>query len=448
MTDPSNDVINVTRMIDEGPISMLLIRVAILCATIAFLVGLDTSSINVAAPLIAEKLRLPHARLGPIFSAALLGSLLGALSFGTLADRFGRKRMLMAAVLIVGVFTLATAEADSFWRLLLTRFLAGIGLGGATPCFITLASEYAPKARRPTVTSLLWTAFPLGVIAGSFLNAYLLSNFGWQSIFLVGGVFPLVILLVLAIWLPESVRFLLAKNRDVAHVRRIVSRIVPSVTASTRIIADEEKMVGTPGRNLFSYGRAPETLVLWISCFSVFGTGLGVFFWSPTLMHDHGISLGRASTILGLSGIGALTGSAVAGRLIGRFGTTVVLAPAFLVGALATAALGYAAASPVTMTFDLFVTSTLIAGVGCSGVLAVASGLYPTAMRSTGLGWATSMGRLGELMSPLLTGMLMSVGWNLTQVFLMTALVLAFGAICILCLAWYAGSQVVQPTGL
>ena len=436
MTDIPEKIINVTQAIDDAPVGALLIQVGTLCAMVAFLVGLDTSSINVAAPLIAQKLNLSLAHLGPIFSAALLGSLLGASSFGSLADRFGRKRMLVAATLMFGVFTFATAMAGSVRTLLLSRLLAGIGLGGATPCFITLASEYAPRLRRAVVTSLIWTAFPLGVILGSFLNAYLLSSFGWRAIFFVGGVFPLAVMLALAFWLPESVPFLILKNPDSAQIHRIVSRIVPSLPTGARIVAEEERVEGAPIRNLFSQGRALQTLVLWISSFSIFGTGLGVFFWTPTLMHDHGISLSRASTMMGLSGIGALAGSALAGRLIGRLGPTAVLAPTFVLGALATAALGYVAGSPVVMAVDLIATSTLVGGVGSSGVLALASGLYPAAIRSTGLGWVTSMGRLGELMGPLLTGMLMSVGWHLDRVFLLTAAAPLLAALCILLLGW------------
>lgn len=197
MSGTSGDVIDVTRLIDDGPVTALLVRVAVPCGTVAFLVGLDTASINVAAPLIAEKLSLSKAHLDPIFSAALPGSLLGALSFGVLADQFGRKRMLVAATLTFGIFTFATARADSVPVLLLIRFLAGVGLGGATLCLITLASEYAPGSRRANVTSLIWTAFPFGVISGSFLNA--LSRFGWQSVFLVGGLFPLLVLLLLLV---------------------------------------------------------------------------------------------------------------------------------------------------------------------------------------------------------------------------------------------------------
>ena len=447
MTTEAGTVIDITRAIDDGPVSRLLVQAGILCAVVAVLVGLDTSSINVAAPLIAGRLGLSQAHLGPIFSAALLGSLLGALSFGSLADRLGRKRMLVVATLAFGVFTVATATAGSFGTLLLVRFLAGIGLGGAIPCLITLASEYAPCRHRAMVTSLIWTGFPTGVIAGSFLNAVLLRHFGWQAIFLVGGVFPLLAAAALLVWLPESIRFLLVRRPDAARIGRIAARIVPSLPAGATIVAAEERLHGAPIRNLFLHGRATETIVLWVSSLAVFGTGLGIFFWVPTLLADHGIPLSRAATMLGFSGIGALVGSAVAGRLIERFGPTAVLAPTFVLGALATAALGRAVGSPVGLTIDLLMTGSLIGGVGSSGVLALTSRVYPTAMRSTGLGWATGMGRLGEMLGPLLTGALIAVGWTLGQVFVVTASALTLAALGVLFLGWrVAHPRLAAPT--
>ncbi len=436
MTTEAGTAIDITRAIDDGSVSRLLVQTGILCAVVAVLVGLDTSSINVAAPLIARRLGLSQAHLGPIFSAALLGSLLGALSFGSLADRLGRKRMLVVATLAFGVFTFATATAGSFGTLLLVRFLAGIGLGGAIPCLITLASEYAPRRHRAMVTSLIWTGFPTGVITGSFLNAVLLRHFGWQAIFLVGGVFPLVVAAALLVWLPESIRFLLVRRPDAARIRRIAARLVPSLPAGSTIVAGEERLHGAPIHNLFLHGRATETVVLWVSSLAVFGTGLGIFFWVPTLLADHGIPLARAATMLGFSGIGALVGSAVAGRLIERFGPTAVLAPTFVLGALATAALGRVVGSPVGLTIDLLMTGSLIGGVGSSGVLALTSRVYPTAMRSTGLGWTSGMGRLGEMLGPLLTGALISVGWTLDQVFVVTASALTLAALCVLFLGW------------
>ena len=441
------EVLDVTDLIETGAARSLLVRVVLLCAMVAFLVGLDTSSINVAAPLIAGKLQVSQAFLGPIFSAALLGALLGALTFGSIADRLGRKQMLIFACVIFGVFTLLTAVAASFRAFLLIRFLAGVGLGGATPCLITLTSEYASRSQRAAVTSLVWTGFPCGVITGSFLNAFLLSKFGWPAIFLAGGLFPLILSVALMIWLPESIRFLLTRNPNDARARQIVSRIVASLHDGVRISAQDEQIEGASLRSLFARGRAPETVVLWFLSLITFGSGLGVFFWAPTLMLDHNIALPRAATIMGFSGLGALAGCAIAGTLIRRFGAMVILAPTFLLGALTTAILGQAANSLILVTLDLVMCSTMIGGLGPSGVLAVTSGAYPPAMRSTGVGWATGMGRLGEMLSPLLTGMLMSTGWKLNQVFLLTSLILVLGALCTLLLGWYAPrSRTTKPT--
>ena len=160
-------------------------------------------SIAVAAPIIADELKLARAAFGPIFSAGLLGAMIGALSFGPLGDRFGRKRALIAATVIFGVFTLATPMARSYEQLLAVRFAAGIGLGGATPCFIALASEFAPSRRRAMVASLIWAAFPLGGSVGGFANSFILTNFGWQTIFWIGGVLPIVVAAALIVWLPE-----------------------------------------------------------------------------------------------------------------------------------------------------------------------------------------------------------------------------------------------------
>ena len=168
MGDTDGKVINVNRLIDDGPVRPFQVFAISLCALVAFLDGADTQSIAVAAPIIADNLKLTRAALGPLFSAALLGAAIGALTFGPLGDRFGRKRMLVLATIIFGIFTLATALATSYESLLAIRFAAGIGLGGATPCFLALASEFSPGRRRAMVASLIWAAFPLGGSIGGF----------------------------------------------------------------------------------------------------------------------------------------------------------------------------------------------------------------------------------------------------------------------------------------
>ena len=436
MARPAGAVCNISREIDDGPVSFLLIQVGILCAMAAFLDGLDTGSIGLAGPLIAESLKLSRAHLGPIFSASLLGAMLGALTMGSLADRFGRRRMLILATVIFGVFTCATGFAASFQSLLLVRFLAGIGLGGATPCFITLTSEYAPKARRALATSMVWTAFPLGIILGTFLNGYLLSAFNWHAIFLVGGTVPLLVALAMALWLPESIRFLIVKRPDAAAIRRIAARLVPGLPGNVIFTADaEEKAPGSPLRHLFLEGRSLGTLLLWVVFLTSFGTASAIVLWAPSLMRDDGIPLARAAVLLGFSGSGVVFGTAVAGKLVERFGVTTVLAPALIIGAISTATMAYVV-SALLISIDLAVVGVSV-GIAAAGTLALATTMYPTEIRSSGLGWAIGMGRFGQVLVPLLAALMIKTGWRLGEIYVAMGMALVIGTACILLLRWH-----------
>ena len=436
MVRPAAAVCNIGREIDEGPVSFVLIQVGILCAMSAFLDGLDTGSIGVAGPLLAASLKLSRAHLGPIFSAALLGAMLGALTVGSLADRFGRRRMLILATTIFGVFTIATAFAASFQGLLLVRFLAGIGLGGATPCFITLTSEYAPKARRALATGMVWTAFPLGIVLGTFLNGYLLSAFNWHAIFLVGGTVPLLVALAMAIWLPESLRFLIVKKPDAAVTRRTAARLVPGLAADVVLTVDaEEKETGSPLRHLFLEGRSLGTLLLWVVFLTSFGTASAVVLWAPSLMQGAGISMARAAVLMGFSGIGVLLGTAMAGKLVERFGAAAVLTPALLIGAISTAALAFLR-SALAISGDLGIVGIAV-GIAAAGTLTLGATIYPTAIRSSGLGWAIGMGRFGQVLVPLLAALLMHAGWRIGEIYVAMAAALLIGAVCIVLLRWH-----------
>ena len=430
MTDnvQTGDVFNATRAIDARSHHGLMVQVAVLCAAVAFLDGVDTAAINVAAPRMADHLGLSRAHLGPIFSSGLLGAMVGALSFGWLADRVGRKRMLLIATAIFGVFSIATAFMNSFGPVLVMRLFTGLGLGGATPCFVALGSEYAPSARRARVTSLIWTAFPLGTVLGTFMCAYLISAHGWQSIFLAGGVMPLLVAMAILIWLPESLQFLLDTNRDPAAVRRIVGRFVPPPAADARIIVDRVATAVAPIATLFSRNRASETLLLWFAFAAVFGCTVAVFSWAPAIMHYHGIPLSRAAIGVGIGGIGSLLGSACAGFLMERFSPSILLATAFVLGALAAACIGHAAHSLATVTVDLMVTGFLIPGFGGSALLALAANIYPTAMRSTGVGGAMGFGRFGQVVAPLVVSGVIATGFDVDDIYLLIALVMLVAA--------------------
>jgi MFS transporter, AAHS family, 4-hydroxybenzoate transporter len=433
--------LNVTRLIDDGRVGRAQIIAVMLCAAVAFLDGVDSQSIALAAPIIAEGMKLTRAALGPVFSAGLLGAGIGALTFGPLGDLFGRKRILILATAIFGLFTFLTALVQSYDMLLLVRFAAGLGLGGATPCFITLASEYVPSPRRAMVVSLIWAAFPLGGMAGGFFNGYILGAFSWQTMFLIGGGAPIAAASVLGLWLPESIRFLMARGADPSRIAAILARIRPGTPAATHYVASEEPAGRAPLAQLFTGDRVAQTLLLWV----LFVTGFGVLAitvnWTPVLLREHGFPPAAAGMALGFHGLGALIGMGSAGKLIERFGGIPVLCPALLLGAAMTGALGYAAVSLPAMSIVLALIGVLV-GMGASGSIALASLIYPTAMRSTGTGWAMGMGRFGQMLTPLFAGAVTAAGYSGVELFLAFALAPLIGALAVLALR---GSPAAAP---
>ncbi len=402
------------------PTRALFLRVATLCAMVAFFDGVDSVSMGPAGPAILETLHLPSTRLGPIVSATLLGAVIGAFSFGNLGDRFGRKRMLLIATLVFGLLTLATAYATSFGELILIRFIGGLGLGGATPCFIAIATEYTPKEHRARVTSLIWTAFPVGNVVGTLLAAFLLAKFHWQAIFIVGGVFPLLVFVALLIGLPDT-------------RRAPAAAVEPS--AGLGMEPAMREFTHARYRVLFAPGTAVDTVLLWIAFLSVFGVVAAIFYFAPALMHAHGIPLKVAALVLGIGGIGSLIGSPAAGFLIEKFGASVVMATALVLGAIGTSAVGYVSGSVPAMMITLAFLGIFVSGMGISGVLAIAAVTYPASIRSTGVGGAVGSGRFGQVIMPLIISTMQFTGVAPTHLFLFIAPLLLLGAIVIVMLS-------------
>jgi AAHS family 4-hydroxybenzoate transporter-like MFS transporter len=408
--------LNVTRLIDEKPVGRLQILVFLLCAGINLLDGIDTQSIGVAAPFIAAGLGIKMAEFGPVFSAALFGATLGAIGFGMLADRVGRKPLLVVALITIGVFTLATAVAPSAHWLMLFRFIAGIGLGGATPCFITLTSEYAPARSRAAWTTLMWAGFPFGAMIGALLNSVLIADFGWRAIFYVGGVLPLVVAVVVAVLLPESLKFLVANPRKQAAARRVLQRMgIANVNAETRLVADDNQVSRPSLRHVFTEGRAVGTLLLWVPFFMGFGILTVAVLWTPSLLRMNGISPSATAFVVAFNGLGACVGQASAGYMISRFGLIRTLVPAFVLGAAATVGLGFGASS-VALAATFIGLNGLFIGFGAAGAIALAALIYPTAIRSTGVGLGMAMGRFGQMIGPLIAGALLGYGWHASQI--------------------------------
>jgi MFS transporter, AAHS family, 4-hydroxybenzoate transporter len=413
--------INVTRLIDDGPLTGFQIGTVICCALVSALDGIDTQSIGVAAPFIADELGVKLADFGPIFSSALVGATVGAASFGPLADRFGRKTLLILAVLLIGFFTILTVFANSVPMLMAFRVLAGLGLGGATPCFIALTSEYTPARLRAALVTLMWSAFPLGGLLGGLLNWYLIPHAGWRAIFYLGGVAPLVLALLLFFYLPESIKFLLVQRNDMKAVARIIARFgSPAVGGEPHFVLDEKPLPGASIRHLFTEGRALGTLLLWVPFFMGFGVLTVAVLWTPALLKLNGIAPANTAFVVAFNGLGGFIGQSTSGRLIQRFGILPVLIPAFLLGAVATVGLGYGASS-IALAATFIGLIGVFMGLGTGGAIALAATIYPTPIRSTGAGWGMAMGRFGQIVGPLIAGALLGAGWTAGPIMTVTA---------------------------
>jgi AAHS family 4-hydroxybenzoate transporter-like MFS transporter len=409
---------NVSELIDRHPLGAFQIRIVVLCTLVALLDGLDLQSIGLAAPGIMADLHVPPPALGTVFSAALAGLALGAFGFGPLADRIGRKTVLVGATACFGVFTICTALAPSFAILLAFRFFAGVGLGGAMPSFISLTSEYAPRRLRATIVALLWAGFPAGGMVGGLLASWIIPTFGWHSVFWVGGVIPLLVSVVLIVALPESIGFLVGTSAPPQQIFALLRRVFPdaSVPDQATFVLDEERASGVPVLQLFAAGRALGTLLLWISFFIAFMLLVTNSAWAPTLLKRDGLDIGQAAFAMAAFNFGSVVATCFVGWLIVRVGAGVVLPVAMLGSAVSVGLVGYAVPSVgfVVLLQGLF---GAFMGGGSSGLIALAAIYYPTAVRSTGVGWAMGMGRVGSFTGPLLVGSLLALALSSVSIF-------------------------------
>jgi MFS transporter, AAHS family, 4-hydroxybenzoate transporter len=411
-------VLEVGRFIDEQPYSRYQMLTAAMCSVLVFTDGFDAQSMGFVAPALAAQLHLTRAALGPLLSSGLFGMMIGALIFGPLADRFGRKPIIVISVFLFGILSLLTATATTAQEILVYRLLTGLGLGGAMPNAIALTGEYTPKRFRATGIMTMFVGFTLGGASGGFVAAGLISRFGWQSVFIVGGIFPCIAAVLALFFMPESIRFLVLKGGQEHRVSRYLKRIAPSadISPATNFEVAEERSAGFVVKQLFTDGRAGVTLLLWVMFFMNL---LDLYFltgWLPTVMSDAGVAVQTAILISSLFQLGGVTGNLVLGRVIDRTMSFRVLGLLYLLSALCVFFIGGAGGSVPLLVVSVFATGLTVLG-GQSSSNALTSTYYPTAIRSTGLGWALGMGRVGSIVGPILGGFLLTMTSETRRVF-------------------------------
>jgi MFS transporter, AAHS family, 4-hydroxybenzoate transporter len=436
--------VDVAAFIDAQPVGAFQIKLLLTCAAVLFLDGFDTQAIGYVAPALAKDLGLGRGMLGPVFSAGLFGLMIGALLFGPLADRVGRKKIIIFSTLAFGLGALATAFVRDVNTLLAIRFLTGLGLGGAMPNAIAMTSEFNPRRRRATMVMVMFVGFSIGAALGGLLAAALIPQFGWRSVFVVGGVAPLLLTPILAMRLPESVRFLALTGRADQLVAQLLALVDPKAvfTPGTRFVVNEPALAGLPVTHLFQGGRTAATLLLWVVFFMSLLDLYLLSNWLPTVLNDLGASVSTAVVAGSMLQVGGVVGTLALGSIIDRFSFR-ALALVYFIAVFAVAAIGQLGHSIVFVTVAIFVAGFCIVG-GQIAANALAAGFYPTSIRATGVGWALGVGRVGSIVGPLVAGAtlemrLFGLGLGTSSIFMLASAAALCAALAAFSLGRLAG---------
>ena len=376
---------------------------------------------------------LPPGALGPVFAWGFFGQFLGAVIAGPLADRFGRRPVLILGVIGFALGALATTQAYSLESLLVLRLVTGLGLGAAAPNALALVTEVSPRRRRGALLVAVLCGMTIGAATAGLIAAQLLPRFGWASVFIVGGLAPLALVPVLLWDLPESPYFLaLTGGRD-SRLAGILRRIDPAVPPGARFVLHETRVGGLSVKHLFRDGRTPATLLLGAV---VFMNNFEIYVfasWLPTLARASGLSE-QASVLSGVAmNVGGLAGTIAMGWLMGRRVLEHLMAVIYAGAAVSIALLAVVAGARLPMTaFAVAAGFCIVAGqMGANALLAFR---HPTFLRATALSAGLATGRVASIVGPLGTGWVISLGWSPRATFLLAVVpaVCACGGVLLL----------------
>jgi MFS transporter, AAHS family, 4-hydroxybenzoate transporter len=434
--------VNIATLVDNSRLGLFQWTTFILCGLCLIMDGFDVQAMGYVAPAVIKEFKIPGAEMGLVFSAALTGVLLGSFLFSMLSDRIGRRPVLIAAALYFAVLTLWTATASSAKELLAIRFIAGFGLGGIMPNAMALAGEYSPARIRVTVMMLVSNFFTVGAAIGGFIAAGLIPRYGWRSVFIFGGIVPLVVSLLMIFLLPESLQFLVLRGKSKEKVLKWLKRInAPVPAGNVEFVTTEENRKGVPVVNLFREGRGLGTVMLWIINFMNL---LNLYFlgsWLPKVVQDAGYPIAIAVLVGTAVQVGGSVGTIPNGWLIDRYGFRKVLTIVFGVATISIALIGQPSL-PLSMLFlSSFIAGWCVPG-GQPGVNSLAAVYYPTYLRSTGIGASLGFGRIGAIVGPVAAGALLGNGWAHRELFLAAAVPALISAVATYSLRWVMAEPV------
>jgi AAHS family 4-hydroxybenzoate transporter-like MFS transporter len=429
--------INIGELLENSQIGPLQIRVFLLCMICLIMDGFDVQAMGYVAPAIVDDWGIPRAQLGGVFAAANFGVLLGSLVFSMVADKLGRRPVLIGATLFFSVMAIATAYAQNVPQLLWLRFIAGIGMGCIMPNATALIGEFSPKRSRVTLMMCITVGFTVGAALGGFVAAWMIPAFGWQSVFIFGGAIPLVIALAMIWGLPESLQFLAVSGRGRETLAHWLRQLDPKirVDASTQFVANEEGRTGVPAVHLFRDGRGIVTVLIWTVNFMNLLVLYSLSNWLPTVVTGMGYNTQTAVLVGTVLQVGGTIGTFGLAWLIARGGFMPMLTATFAVATASIALIGQPGISLALLNVIVFVAGWAIIG-GQPGINALSATYYPTYLRSTGVGWGLGIGRTGAIVGPYLGGTLLGLNWGPRELFLAAAVPALISTLTIIALSF------------
>lgn len=434
--------VDVTELVDNGRIGGFHILLFALCAMSLIMDGFDAQAMGFVGPEVREAFALNSDHWGYVLAAGNLGLMLGALVFTILGDRLGRRPVLIFGTLFYSILSIATAHAGSANELMILRFIGGIGLGAVVPNATALIGEYSPKRQRVTWMMAITVGFTVGAAFGGTVATWLVPLFGWESVFYFGGIVPFIVGLLMLVWLPESLQFLVVRRKIKqlsAWLKRAHANVV--IGPETEFVSAEHGREGTPVKYLLRDGRAPVTVLYWLVNFMNL---LNLYFIAgllPSILVDNGLDASTSRIVATLFQVGGIVGTFGFAWLIAKKGFTPVLMVGFALASVLIALIGNAGIMttvPILM-FVVFVAGWCIVG-GQPGLNALAATYYPTDMRSTGIGWGLGWGRTGAIVGPLLWTLL--ADWETGSLFIVFAIPAALSAV-----AMFVMHRIVRRTG-
>ena len=416
-------VLNVTDLIDRARLGPAQVLVVVLCAMCMVVDGFDVQAMGYVAPALIRQWGIQKAELGPVFGAGLLGITVGSLGLSLVADRVGRRPVLITALALLSVCMLATAYATSVSQLLVLRFVTGIAMGAVVPNAMALTGEYSPARIRVTLMMLASSGFILGGALGGGLAALLIPSFGWQSVFFAGAVAPAALVGVMVLTVPESLQFLVARGRQIETVRSLVRKVDPTLDPGSYAGFTVGQRGSSKARiaDLFRDGLGLGTILLWVINFMNLLCAYFLANWLPVVISEAGHTASEAVLAGTVFWVGGFVGNLLLGWLIDRHGFGPVLSATFAVAAVSIAAIGQSQATLVLAFIVIAAGGFCILGAQ-SGLNALGPTYYPVAVRATGTGWASGIGRLGSVVGPVVGGELMRLSWPTSDLFWLTAI--------------------------